>query len=94
MAASRQLFTTTLVLATLLLSFSFTTRPAASSPASDSVTVSLYYETLCPYCANFIVNYLLKIFQNGLISVVNLRMVPWGNAWIQSNGTFVCQVTS
>ncbi|XP_059427726.1 gamma-interferon-responsive lysosomal thiol protein-like [Corylus avellana] len=88
MAASRQLFTT-LVLATVLLSF--TTRPAASSPTSDSVTVSLYYETLCPYCANFIVNYLLKIFQNGLISVVNLRMVPWGNAWIQSNGTFVCQ---
>lgn len=59
---------------------------------SESVTVSLYYETLCPYCADFIVNHLVKLFQNGLISIVNLRMLPWGNAWLNPNRSFVCQV--
>lgn len=54
--------------------------------------MSLYYETLCPYCANFIVNHLAKLFDNGLISVVDLRMVPWGNAWINPDGSLVCQV--
>ncbi|XP_041023834.1 gamma-interferon-responsive lysosomal thiol protein-like [Juglans microcarpa x Juglans regia] len=86
MAACRR-FLTILVLTNILVSF---TTPTYSR-SSDKVTVSLYYETLCPYCANFIVSYLVKIFQNDLISVVNLRMIPWGNAWIQSDGTFVCQ---
>ncbi|KAL5550757.1 hypothetical protein UlMin_000933 [Ulmus minor] len=63
-----------------------------SASSAENVTVSLYYETLCPYCADFIVNHLAKIFQNGLISIVNLRLVPWGNAWINSdNGTVTCQ---
>ncbi|KAK2647421.1 hypothetical protein Ddye_014910 [Dipteronia dyeriana] len=58
---------------------------------AENVTVSVYYETLCPYCGDFIVNHLVKLFQNGLISIVNLRMIPWGNALIQSNGNFTCQ---
>ncbi|GMN40403.1 hypothetical protein TIFTF001_009634 [Ficus carica] len=62
-----------------------------NSMGSQKVQVSLYYETLCPYCANFIVNNLVKIFQNGLISAVDLRLVPWGNAWINSDGSVVCQ---
>ncbi|KAL5740322.1 hypothetical protein ACOSQ2_029502 [Xanthoceras sorbifolium] len=58
---------------------------------SENVTVSVYYETLCPYCADFVVNHLVKLLQNGLSSIVNLRMIPWGNALIQPDGTFVCQ---
>ncbi|GMY25586.1 gamma-interferon-responsive lysosomal thiol protein [Fagus crenata] len=85
---SRQIFTIFIIANTILLSF---IAPAQSVYKAENVTVTLYYETLCPYCANFIVNYLAKIFQNGLISIVNLRMIPWGNAWIQSDGTFVCQ---
>lgn len=89
---SRQILTILILTNTLL---SFITPTHCSSSKSENVTVSLYYETLCPYCANFIVNYLVKIFQNGLISIVNLRMVPWGNAWInKSDGSFICQVTS
>ncbi|KAK9920353.1 hypothetical protein M0R45_028908 [Rubus argutus] len=61
------------------------------SYAAETVSVTLYYETLCPYCADFIVNHLANIFQNGLISIVNLRMVPWGNAWLNSDGSFACQ---
>ncbi|KAI5325966.1 hypothetical protein L3X38_035040 [Prunus dulcis] len=59
--------------------------------ASEKVSVALYYETLCPYCADFIVNHLVKLFQNGLISIINLRLVPWGNAWLNSDGSFSCQ---
>ncbi|KAL3569776.1 hypothetical protein D5086_029666 [Populus alba] len=63
----------------------------ASTSSSQNVTLSLYYETLCPYCADFIVNHLVKVFDRGLISIVNLRLIPWGNAFIQPNGSFVCQ---
>ncbi|TYK10933.1 gamma-interferon-inducible lysosomal thiol reductase [Cucumis melo var. makuwa] len=59
--------------------------------ASEKVTVSVYYEALCPFCANFVVYHLVKLFENGLISAVNLRMIPWGNAWIQPDGSFFCQ---
>ncbi|XP_023875794.2 gamma-interferon-responsive lysosomal thiol protein isoform X2 [Quercus suber] len=87
---SRQILTI-LILTNTLLSL-ITPTHCSSSSKSENVTVSLYYETLCPFCANFIVNYLVKIFQNGLISIVNLRMVPWGNAWInKSDGSFICQ---
>ncbi|CAN6469739.1 unnamed protein product [Victoria cruziana] len=61
------------------------------SEGSKKVTVHLYYETLCPYCSNFIVNYLHKFFSNGLIDVVDLHLVPYGNARILPNGTIECQ---
>ncbi|XP_022144073.1 gamma-interferon-inducible lysosomal thiol reductase-like [Momordica charantia] len=60
--------------------------------SEDKVTVSVYYESLCPFCANFVVYHLVKLFQNGLISTVHLRMIPWGNAWIRpDDGAFLCQ---
>ncbi|GFS38570.1 gamma interferon responsive lysosomal thiol (GILT) reductase family protein [Actinidia rufa] len=58
---------------------------------SHKVKLSLYYEALCPFCTNFIVNNLAKIFENGLISVVDLRLVPWGNAFVKDKKTWVCQ---
>ncbi|XP_057484606.1 gamma-interferon-responsive lysosomal thiol protein-like [Actinidia eriantha] len=66
---------------------------SSSSPpdSSDKVSLGLYYESLCPYSANFIINYLFKIFENGLISAVDLNLVPWGNARIHGNNTFSCQ---
>ncbi|XP_009590102.1 gamma-interferon-responsive lysosomal thiol protein-like isoform X2 [Nicotiana tomentosiformis] len=57
----------------------------------EKVSLTLYYESLCPYCSNFIVNYLPKIFKNGLIDVVDLKLVPWGNTKLQANNTFKCQ---
>ena len=60
---------------------------------SHKVKLSLYYEALCPFCTNFIVNNLAKIFENGLISVVDLRLVPWGNAFVKDKNTWVCQVS-
>ncbi|MBA0588178.1 hypothetical protein Gorai_001291 [Gossypium raimondii] len=58
---------------------------------AQNVTLSVYYETLCPYCSDFIVNHLVKLFHSRLFSIVNLRLVPWGNAVLQSNGSFLCQ---
>ncbi|XP_058198794.1 gamma-interferon-responsive lysosomal thiol protein isoform X2 [Rhododendron vialii] len=65
--------------------------PASPPDSSDKVRLGLYYESLCPYSANFVVNYLVEIFENGLISVVDLHLVPWGNAKIHGNNTFDCQ---
>ncbi|KAH7838766.1 hypothetical protein Vadar_030883 [Vaccinium darrowii] len=65
--------------------------PASPPDSSDKVRLGIYYESLCPDSSNFVVNYLIKIFENGLISVVDLRLVPWGNAKILANNTFDCQ---
>ncbi|KAE9610855.1 hypothetical protein Lal_00031501 [Lupinus albus] len=81
------------ILLPLLLLLLFLVAPSSSSQGEkiDRVTMSLYYESLCPYCADFIVNHLVRLFQTGLISIVNLRMIPWGNAWLSPDATIVCQ---
>lgn len=60
---------------------------------SQKVKLSLYYESLCPYCANFIENQLVKVFNTDLSTIVNLRLVPYGNAQIRGpDKTIICQV--
>ncbi|KAL1543609.1 gamma-interferon-responsive lysosomal thiol protein [Salvia divinorum] len=71
--------------------YSMQMQPLMASSADNKVSLSVYYESLCPYCANFMVNHLLKIFQTDLINIVNLRLIPWGNTQIQSNDTWICQ---
>jgi len=73
----------------LFLSFSSLFSPSQSH---KKVSLELYYESLCPYCANFIVNYLPQIFEHDLLSIVDLKLVPWGNAKLRGNSTIVCQV--
>ncbi|KAM0002899.1 putative gamma interferon inducible lysosomal thiol reductase GILT, Thioredoxin-like superfamily [Helianthus debilis subsp. tardiflorus] len=83
------------ILLLLIVSLTATLVTSSASPITvttgDKVELSLYYEALCPYCENFILNYLYKIFDNGLISIVDLKLSPYGNAKIRSNGTIVCQ---
>ncbi|KAJ0020952.1 hypothetical protein Pint_32476 [Pistacia integerrima] len=67
-------------------------RVVLSNPQNGKVSLELYYETLCPYCSNFTVNYLNKLFQSGLISVTDLKLIPYGNAKIGPNNTISCQV--
>lgn len=62
-----------------------------SSGEDGRVLVEMYSESLCPYCKNFIVNYLSKFFENGLINIVELRIIPYGNAHIHEGGSIVCQ---
>ncbi|KAG5042303.1 hypothetical protein JHK87_006218 [Glycine soja] len=87
----RSFFFCCFLLLPLLLLLLLLVAPSSSGAPNEKVTVSLYYESLCPYCADFIVNHLVRLFQTGLISIVNLRLVPWGNAWIAPDGTVVCQ---
>ncbi|MCD9644713.1 hypothetical protein HAX54_033134 [Datura stramonium] len=61
------------------------------SSSQDKVNLSLYYESLCPYCADFIVNQLVKVLETDLGSIVNLRLVPWGNTQIAPNSSWICQ---
>ncbi|KAJ6302720.1 hypothetical protein OIU77_016748 [Salix suchowensis] len=86
--------TTTLSFFTyLFILFSFSSSSTTILPSnSDKVSLALYYESLCPYSANFIVNYLDKLFEDDeLLSIVDLYLSPWGNAKIRGNDTFVCQ---
>lgn len=64
---------------------------AAAVNSGDKVSFEIYYETLCPYCSNLIVNYLPELFDSDLISITDLKLIPYGNAKIK-NGTIVCQV--
>lgn len=75
------------------LSVSVSGSKASPSDVNNKVELGLYYESLCPYSANFIVNYLIKIFEDvDLLSIVDLHLSPWGNAKIRANNsTFDCQ---
>ncbi|XP_027184268.1 gamma-interferon-responsive lysosomal thiol protein isoform X1 [Coffea eugenioides] len=62
------------------------------SPIScKKVSLGLSYESNCPYSVLFVVEDLYKIFYNGLIDIVDLHLVPWGNARILDNNTIQCQ---
>ncbi|EOY34584.1 Thioredoxin superfamily protein isoform 2 [Theobroma cacao] len=91
MAASRPAVALSL-LCSLFLLCPFSSASAITLPSdSHKVSLTLYYESLCPYSANFIVNYLGKLFEDDLLSIVDLRLVPWGNAKLKGNDTFACQ---
>jgi interferon gamma-inducible protein 30 len=59
---------------------------------NDVVHVSLYYESLCPYSKDFILEILKKFIKLDVMSIVNLHLVPYGNAYTSQNGTVSCQV--
>ncbi|KAH9701868.1 gamma-interferon-inducible lysosomal thiol reductase [Citrus sinensis] len=75
------------------LSGSVSASRTSPSDVNSKVKLGLYYESLCPYSANFIINYLVKIFEDvDLLSIVDLHLSPWGNAKIRANNsTFDCQ---
>ncbi|KAL3518023.1 hypothetical protein ACH5RR_020612 [Cinchona calisaya] len=75
----------------LIISSFRTNSSLISVNSSQKVTLELYYETLCPYCSIFIVDYLYKIFNTGLIEIINLKLIPYGNAKIRPNSTIACQ---
>jgi interferon gamma-inducible protein 30 len=69
--------------------------PPAAAAGPAKVPLALYYESLCPYCSRFIVNHLAGIFDDGLIDIVDLLLVPYGNAHVRDpNNTINCQVLS
>lgn len=64
-----------------------------SSRFADKVNVSLYYESLCPGCRQFLVLQLMPTFIM-LNDIMNLELVPYGNAQEKQVGDkfeFTCQ---
>ncbi|PIA45821.1 hypothetical protein AQUCO_01600215v1 [Aquilegia coerulea] len=87
MASSRA----ALLLCVLLPLFTFSSFTLATS--DEKVKLGLYYETLCPGCSTFMTDDLVKIFKNGLINIIDLHFVPYGNAKLggKDNTTIYCQ---
>lgn len=56
----------------------FNTTKASANP----VNVSLYYESLCPGCRQFLVTQLVPTFIL-LQGIMNIELVPYGNAQVQ-----------
>ncbi|KAI3849729.1 hypothetical protein MKW98_026643 [Papaver atlanticum] len=72
-----------------VINFSFST-PAISQYPPEKVSLSIYYETLCPACSEFIVYNLSKIFESSILGIVDLNLVPYGNAKQLWNRTTIC----
>ena len=52
---------------------------ALSSPALAADPVTLYYESLCPYCRDFIVGSFSTAWE-AVPEIMAVTFVPWGNA--------------
>jgi len=67
----------------------------ASISAQDHVKVTLYYESLCPYCRAFMTGSLYNAWTTpGIQGIFDLDLIPYGNAKeVQQGGnwTFTCQ---
>lgn len=80
----------------LLLTLSLIISASSSSSLvngddAPKVSFEIYYESLCPYCSNLIVNYLPELFNTDLITITDFKLVPYGNAKIRADGTVTCQ---
>ena len=79
------------MLPTALLLLSVLASPAA---AADPVAVTLYYESLCPYCRDFIVGSFSEAWE-AVPEIMDVTFLPWGNerSYEQADGSveFSCQ---
>ena len=50
----------------------------------DSVNLTLYYESLCPDCRDFILKQLYPVMQQ-VGSIINLVLIPYGNAHVSKH---------
>lgn len=58
----------------------------------SEVNVTLFGESLCPYCARFTVDIMAPLFDEGLDkSVINFKYIAYGNAFTDTDGTITCQ---
>ncbi|KAM5560508.1 gamma-interferon-responsive lysosomal thiol protein-like [Rosa sericea] len=89
--ASHKFFSITVLTALLSLCTNALSRTEYNC-SSQKVDLTIYYDTLSPYCEEFIVYELPKAFELELMHIINLRLVPYGNAYIQEpNNTISCQ---
>ncbi|KFM25117.1 GILT-like protein F37H8.5 [Auxenochlorella protothecoides] len=67
----------------LFLAFAVLACPATASAA---VQVTLYGESLCPYCRAWILEQASDLFDQGFSSYIEFRYVAWGNAHRSHDG--------
>ncbi|RMZ53025.1 hypothetical protein APUTEX25_001144, partial [Auxenochlorella protothecoides] len=67
----------------LFLAFAVLACPATASAA---VQVTLYGESLCPYCRAWILEQASDLFDQGFSSYIEFRYVAWGNAHRSQDG--------
>lgn len=53
---------------------------AIGSAGSEGVELTLYGESLCPFCKNWILEEAVPLFEQGFDEYIHLRYVAWGNA--------------
>lgn len=91
----------TIVIPLILLFFTYDSKGASYDTSGsqikpvdyEKVNLSVYYESLSNSSAVFIVKNLREIFNNDLIDIVNLQLVPWANSHVnQTNNAISCQV--
>ncbi|CAK9326916.1 unnamed protein product [Citrullus colocynthis] len=75
----------------LLLLCSLVSASASPNYGSAKVSLDVYYESLCPDSVKFIVDNLIELFEGGLVSIVDLRFIPYGNARLGRNSSITCQ---
>lgn len=87
-------FFSLIVLTALLLIFTTALSPKELQCSSQKVHLTIYYDTLTPSCEEFIVFELPKAFELDFMPIINLRLIPYGNAYIhEPNDTIICQVS-
>ncbi|XP_044979102.1 gamma-interferon-responsive lysosomal thiol protein-like isoform X1 [Hordeum vulgare subsp. vulgare] len=80
-----------LILAALLLLIGAPSSAGAGSDGTGKVPVELYYESLCPPSALFVTYRLAEAFEDGLLEVADVTLVPYGNAEVGKDGTITCE---
>ncbi|XP_058734469.1 gamma-interferon-responsive lysosomal thiol protein-like [Vicia villosa] len=79
----------------VLLFFTYESHSSSSSSSlidDHKVNLTVYYESLSQPSAIFIVKNLEEIFNNDLIDIVNLQLIPWANSHVnQLNNSISCQ---
>lgn len=80
-----------LLIAALLLVGASAAAGDTAGKGNGKVDVALYYESLCPYSARFVVKHLARVFKDGLLDAVDITLVPYGNARVGKDGAISCQ---
>lgn len=82
----------------LIIAFTSLQHPTFAKPNLNlkddpNVVVSLYYESLCPYCKSWVTDSLIPTYEK-LGKYMTVEMIPYGNAHQEPNGDswdFTCQ---
>ncbi|BFF91970.1 GILT-like protein 2 [Drosophila madeirensis] len=65
---------------------------ARVTEASDKLAITLYYESLCPYCMEFVTTQLgPSMMVKDRLPFTDLQLIPYGNANLDDDGNVVCQ---